>query len=97
MMDQLVSISRRKAVFPYAALSQRELLDEKVIGKEHFFDELYGKALSARRTTTLSGNQQATEEILFGELRNHTAFPYRDFYLCLDVVLLALSQRTSSP
>jgi hypothetical protein len=83
MMDQLVSISRRKAVFPYAALSQRELLDEKVISKEHFFDELYGKAISDEDYNTYLETNKQLEEILTGELRNHTASMLITIFTCV--------------
>lgn len=88
-LNTLVEISREKAVFPYAALSNEALLAEKVIAKEHFFDILYSTEISEEDYQTYLKANSVLEKTIENP-EDYSFYDYHDFYLTLDVVLLGL-------
>lgn len=86
-LDGILDISTKKQVFPYAALSQETLLDEKVIDKEHFYDDLYNEAISDEDYKVYQEASSRLESLVGSGYR---FLDYHDFYLALDVVLLAM-------
>lgn len=83
----LLEICKRKQVFPYAALHEEENLGKKLIEKELFYDNLFDRVVTESDYSEYISTSQKLEEVI-GE--SYTFLDYHDFYLALDVILLAL-------
>jgi hypothetical protein len=87
-ITKLVQISREKAIFPYTALNDEKLLKEKIIPQEYFDDTLYGtKCDDEDYQSYLTVNQTLEHTLGYAD---YNFQDYHDYYLMLDVVLLAL-------
>ena len=86
-LDQLAKIATAKQVFPYSALNSPEHLEKKIIPKEDFFNVLTDKDISEEDYQDYLKASSVLEKFI-GE--DYCFWDYHDFYLQLDVILLAL-------
>ena len=86
-IDPLVNISLKKQVFPYAALNDKKLLKQNVIQPEVFYDTLRKQAVEEDDYKEYLEANGVLQEFIGEE---YMFLDYHNFYLQLDVILLAL-------
>ena len=86
-LNELLEISSKKQVFPYKALSHEECFDQKIIEREMFYDDLYNENIDDDDYNTYLDASNRLEKVIGND---YNFFDYHNFYLALDVILLAM-------